>query len=127
MKENVFQIKKRKLTAFQFQQMSYEFITQRLDGQSRLAVEEFIEENPEYAESLEALSVAIRYCNDLGQAKLSDSFQEEVEKTEPFFAKTKEFFSKMFPSELLKWGLVAAIISVFVAVLIILLPWQRLL
>lgn len=116
--------KPRKLTRFLCQEMLYDYMTGHLDSDRKKAVEDFLAENPEVQAELKAMGEAVRYCQQLSGTRLSDELIESLSRVRLVSEVVGEKVAYRNWPDLLKWSTEATIISVCVAGLAMVVPWQ---
>jgi cytoskeletal protein RodZ len=117
---------KRKLTPFLAHEMLFDYETDHLDPGRRQAIENFIKDDRESQNLLDAIRRGISYSESLKKIELSASSFEELEQAESFITLSRRLarFSKWPDS--LRWSLIALLISVCTAGVVVLIPWNLL-
>lgn len=115
----------RKLSRFMSQELLYEFSQGRLDNDRRSAIEDELKVNSDLRAELESIFVAEQYTRHLSLTKISPAHVSELKKirslSEAFFIKMKW---QSWP-DLVRWTFEALAISVVVAVIAAVLPWEK--
>lgn len=112
------------MSKFHCREMLYDYMAGRLDPQRREAVEKAIREDKELKEELDQYVDAAHYCEKLSQVQLSENTISDLQnirlQTEIVAEKVRY---RNWP-DLLKWSSEAVVISVFVAGLAMVIPWN---
>lgn len=116
--------KARKLTKFMCQELLYDYMTGHLDDDRRKAVEDYLAENPEMQVELKQMKEAVQYCQKLSETKLSDELTEQLSQVRLVAEVIAEKVAYRNWPDLLKWSTEATIISVCVAGLAMVVPWN---
>jgi hypothetical protein len=116
--------KPRKLTKFLCQELLYDYMTGHLDADRKKAVEEYLSEHPEMRVELKEMAEAVSYCDKLSQTKLSDELTESLAQVRLASEVVAEKVAYRNWPDLLKWSTEATIISVCVAGIAMVVPWN---
>ena len=117
---------KRKLTPFLCQEMLYDYAINRLDSDRRSAVEEFLQDDKECRNILEAIKQGLAYADELSATKINPSVEEHLKESENVLSLGRKYSSWKEWPEVIRWSITALVISSVVAVSIALVPWSRL-
>lgn len=122
MKEN----EKRKLTPFLAHEMLFDYVTDQLDHERRKVIEEFIEEDRESQNLIEAIRRGISYAESLNRIELSTQSFDELSHSENILSLSRRLARWSQWPDSLRWSLIALFISVCTAGLVMIIPWQTL-
>lgn len=117
---------KRKLTPFLAHEMLFDYVTDHLDPGRRQAIEEFVKDDRESQNLLEAIRRGISYSESLKKIELSASSFEELEQAESFITLSRRLARFSQWPDSLRWSLIALVISVCTAGVVVLIPWNLL-
>jgi hypothetical protein len=115
---------KRKLTPFLAHELLFDYVTDQLDPGRRQAIEEFIKEDRESQNLLEAIRRGISYSESLRRIELSPESYEELEQAENFLTLSRRLAHWSHWPDSLRWSLIALMISVCTAGVVVLIPWN---
>lgn len=116
--------KQRVLSRFLCQELLYDFMTERLDNDRKKSVERFLQEDSDLQSELKAMTSAVAYCEGLSKTKLSDDLVNSLSHTRlPTEILAEKVSYRNWP-DILKWSTEAAVISICVAGLAIVMPWD---
>lgn len=114
-----------RLTDFHAREMLYDYIMNRLDDERKAAVEERLTKNPNLRNELDVLKSGISFCEQLSKTQVDAQVIQNLKdmrlKSEILTEKARY---KNWP-ELLKWSSEALVLSIFVAAIGWLVPWQE--
>lgn len=120
MKEN----DKRKLTPFLAHEMLFDYVTDQLDHERRKAVEEFIKEDRESQNLLEAIQRGISYAESLKRIEISAEALDELDHSENLVSLSRRLARWSQWPDSLRWSLVALMISMCTAGTVMIIPWN---
>lgn len=115
---------KRKLTPFLAHEMLFDYVTDQLDPGRRQAIEEFIKNDRESQNLLEAIRRGISYSESLKKIELSAPAVEELEQSESFVTLSRRLARWSQWPDSLRWSLLALMVSICTAGAIVLIPWN---
>src|SRR5690606_2682696 len=101
------------------------YLTDSLDTARKKAVEEYLKKNPELNNGLKALQEADRYCQHLAKTRISPG---NIEALKGIRLPVENLIRKMRWSawpESLKWVTEAFLVSVAVAMIALVTPWEK--
>ena len=104
--------------------MLYDYATNNLDDERKSSVEDFLRKSEESQKILEDIYFALEYCKILSTTKISEPFCEDIKESKEGWAKYREQFAWSQWPEFLKWGFEALAVSLIVAAVSIILPWD---
>ena len=117
--------KKRALSHFMFQEMMYDYVTERLDQQRIQAIEVFLEANPYEKEEIESLRESIEYCKRLSKTEITEEFVSEVAAHRPYWMRVVSALDWRKWPDGLRWTAEAMAIAAVAGVIAMLLPLQK--
>lgn len=117
---------KRKLTPFLAHEMLFDYVTDHLDPGRRQAIDDFIKDDRESQNLLEAIRRGISYSESLKKIELSAASYEELEQAESFITLSRRLARWSQWPDSLRWSLIALMISVGTAGIVVLIPWNLL-
>jgi hypothetical protein len=115
---------KRKLTPFLAHEMLFDFATGQLDPDRKNAVEEFVREDRESQNLLEAIRRGISYAESLKSIELTDEVLVELDQSENLVSLSKRIARWSEWPDSLRWSIIAVAVSVCTAALVVLIPWK---
>lgn len=115
---------KRKLTPFLAHEMLFDYVTDHLDSGRRQAIEEFVKDDRESQNLLEAIRRGISFSESLKRIDLSNESYEELEQAESFVTLSRRLAKWSQWPDSLRWSLIALMISVCTAGVVVLIPWS---
>lgn len=115
---------KRKLTPFLAHEMLFDYVTDHLDPGRRQAIEEFVKDDRESQNLLEAIRRGISFSESLKKIDLSTESYEELEQAESFVTLSRRLAKWSQWPDSLRWSLIALMISVCTAGVVVLIPWN---
>lgn len=117
---------RRKLTTFLCQEMLYDYVTGRLDNERKTDVEKFLEEDKVSKETLKSVQTGIEYSEKLSRADVSQSLLQKLSESENARTAANRVANWKTWPESVRWSLSALTISIVVAGLVAVIPWQKL-
>lgn len=115
---------KRKLTPFLAHEMLYDFVTDQLDPERKLAVEEFVAGDPESKKLIEAIRTGIKTSELISKIQLNQEVVKQIELSENFVSLSRKFSRWNVWPDSLRWSLIAVMVSVVCAGVIAVVPWR---
>ncbi len=115
---------KRKLTPFLAHEMLFDFVTKQLDADREAAVEEFIREDKESQNLLEAIRRGISYAESLKTISLTDEALQDLDQSENLVSLSKRVARWSEWPDSLRWSIIAVAISICTAGLVVVIPWK---
>lgn len=115
---------KRKLTPFLAHEMLFDYVTDQLDFERRKAVEEFIKEDRESQNLLEAIRRGISYAESLKRIEISSEALDELDHSENLVSLSRRLARWSQWPDSLRWSLIALLISVCTAGAVMIVPWK---
>jgi hypothetical protein len=115
----------RPLTHFICKELLYDYQRGKLDKDRHMAVEKYLEQNPELKKDLEIYKTALSYTDNLARTKVVDSYILELKEVKSF---QKKMFQKMRWSklpEVTRWMIEGFVLSACVMLMGIVLPWDK--
>ncbi len=116
---------KRKLTPFLCQEMLYDYAVDRLDEDRRAAVDEFLKTDKECQKILEGIRAALVFTESLGKTQLRTDIAFHVRESENAISLSRKYSSWKEWPEALRWSLTAIGVSVVVAGVVAIIPWNK--
>lgn len=114
---------RRKLTPFLCREMLYDYATNQLDPDRRMAVEEFIKTDKESQTQLEIIKESLKYLEALSTTKLAAETLEQLKDSENLFSIGRRYSTWKSWPETLRWSVTAIFVSSVVAALVGIVPW----
>lgn len=115
---------KRKLTPFLAHEMLFDYVTGQLDSERQKAIEEFIKEDRESQNLLEAIRRGIAYAESLKRIEISADAVDELDHSENLVSLSRRLARWSQWPDSLRWSLVALMISVCTAGAVMIIPWK---
>ncbi|CAN5597474.1 hypothetical protein BH10BDE1_BH10BDE1_31670 [soil metagenome] len=115
---------KRKLTPFLAHEMLFDYATGQLDPDRRTAVEDFVREDKESQNLLDAIRRGIAYTESLKSIELTEEVLVELDQAENLVSLSKRIARWSEWPDSLRWSIIAIGISVGTAALVVLIPWK---
>lgn len=116
---------KREMTSFVTRELLYDYLSEQLDDERRLAVENQLRSHRELQLELHKIRAGISYVESLGQTKISPAVLDEIGAPETYLSvllkKTKY---EQWPLTV-KWGLEALIVLTCFIFVLVLVPWDK--
>ncbi len=107
------------------QEMLTDYAYGRLDQDRKMALDDFMQTNPEIRHELKLILEADKYCAHLAKTEISKKFLNELQQVRSFGETTfVRLRWKNWP-EMAKWTVEALLISVAVAIAAIMVPWDQ--
>lgn len=106
--------------------MLFDYVTDQLDHERRKAIEEFIKEDRESQNLIEAIRRGISYAESLKRIELSAQSFDELNHSENILSLSRRLARWSQWPDSLRWSLIALLISVCTAGLVMVIPWQTL-
>lgn len=116
---------KRKLTTFLCQEMLFDYATDRLDFERRIAIEEFLDKDKECQQILEGIRWGLEYTERLATTALKPEIIAQLRESENAFSIGRRYSVWSAWPETFRWSVTAIAISAIVAVVVALVPWTR--
>lgn len=115
---------KRKLTPFLAHEMLFDFATGQLDPDRKQAIENFVREDVESKNLLEAIRRGIAYSESLRAIDLTDATIQELDQSENFVSLSKRLARWSEWPDSLRWSIMALAISICTAAVVVAIPWK---
>ena len=116
---------RKKITPFLAQEMLYDFATDRLDPDRKDAIEEFLKNDKECRNLLDAIHRGGEYAEKLSGTKLKSDLVHQLMDAENVLSLGKRYSSPMQWPDSIRWSLMAIVISSLVAATVALVPWNK--
>lgn len=116
----------RKMTTFLCKELLYEYQRNLLDSERKEAVEDFLKSDEECQRALKKIQSALRYAEKLRETSIRPDILQHLKEVESAVSIGRKYTSwKQWP-ETVRWSIVALTISISVAAVVAIVPWQRL-
>ncbi|MEQ1665345.1 MAG: hypothetical protein ABL927_08230 [Bdellovibrionales bacterium] len=116
---------KRKLTHFMAHELIYDYVSDSLDTDRKRAFDEYLNLHPELNSEIDQIKTTRKYLSHLAKTRISQTHLTELSQIRPLssiiFEKAKW---KNWP-DFLRWSVEGFSISIFVAVLAMIIPWDK--
>lgn len=118
--------RRRKLTPFLCQEMLYDFAMDRLDGERKAAIEEYLKTDKECQETLDGIYNAIRYGESLAHVEPNSEILEHLRESENVASLGRRYSSWKEWPDVMRWAVVCFLLVISVAGVVSAVPWKRL-
>ncbi len=115
---------KRKLTPFLAHEMLFDFATDELDSDRKLAIENFVKEDAESRGLLEAIRRGIAYSESLRSIDLTEDTIQTLDQSENLVSLSKRLARWSEWPDSLRWSIIAVAVSMCTAALVVAIPWK---
>ncbi len=119
--------KKRQLSEFLCREMMYDYITGRLDDERKQAMDEFLAENSESRQELAALREGLDFCHELSRVEVARPLIERIKQEKGLTARLVESLDWRSWPDIFRWSVEALVLSVVLALIVVLIPWGKIL
>jgi cytoskeletal protein RodZ len=116
---------RRTLTPFLCQEMLYDYATDRLDAERRRAVDEYLPGDRSCQEILDFVQTGLRASSLLAESEVSDEWVQKLSEAENVVSLGHRYSSWKEWPDTLRWSVGAVGASVALALLIMIIPWNR--
>ena len=117
---------RRKLTPFLCQEMLYDFATDRLDNERKIAVQEFLKTDKECQAILEGINKAILFTEVLSKTEPSNEIQSHLKESENIASLGRKYSSWREWPDVMRWAIVCLLLVVCTAAIVSAVPWKKL-
>lgn len=117
---------KRNLTTFLCQEMLFEYATDRLDAERSADVANFLPSDKSCQDTLEAIRRGLDYSSCLSRTTVAPELVARLRESESIFSLVRRFMEWEEWPETLRWSVSAIAISLLLAGIVSVVPWQRL-
>jgi hypothetical protein len=118
--------KPRQISHFLFQEMLYDYLTDELDENRKAAIELHMQENKDSEEEKELMDQTLRYCDHLSATRISEPLFQSLLRPSGVEGVIDQIFDGSAWPDSLRWVVQSIVLSVVVAVVALLLPWEEL-
>lgn len=118
--------RRRQLSRFMARELLLDYAENRLDADRRIALEEYLPRDKEAQKELESLRLALAYADALARIEAAPRALSRIENTKLGMAKITDRLAWRNWPEVARWSVEAVLVSVVVAVVVSLLPLQKL-
>lgn len=116
--------KVRKISAFLCQEMMYDYVSDNLDADRRLAMDEFIISHADAKKEMHGTKEAMDYCQGLSRTKLSQPLYQEISEYKSFWGQFGDRFAWSNWPEYMRWATEALVFSTIIGVFALMVPWD---
>lgn len=116
---------KRKLTPFLCREMLYDFAIGQVDLERKQAIEEYLIGDTECRNELERIKRSLEYLSDLEKAVVDPKVMMQLRESENAISLGKKYSQWKEWPEVIRWSISALGISTIVAMLIAVIPWNK--
>jgi hypothetical protein len=117
----------RNLSDFFSQELLYDYITDRLDPETRASLDKEISKSRQLRNELDKIRAGLKYCGDLSKTQASPTLLEKIILPSSYLeVLIQKSNFEQWPQGI-KWGIEAMTIAVGITVVAILIPWDKVL
>ena len=117
---------RRKLTPFLCQEMLYDYATDRLDNERKMAVQEFLKTDKECQAILDGITKAITFTELLAKTEPSAEIQSHLKESENIASLGRKYSSWREWPDVMRWAIVCFLLVICTAAIVSAVPWKKL-